>query len=212
MAHSLRTCSQHAENKQATRKCSNSAGSDRFHGGPIPIFFIPALFATSLGFASGGAQALDEAVPRAAEPITIILNPPSFYGPIYQAAMRSARGEPRPPVYMLYAGSQSLEVTRPDARSLELHAPRSWFASQFDGFRDLARWPFSVGDQIELAHLRVEVLETDARGAPTRARFTFDRPLEHPGLTFRHWSSASITAWTPPPIGARLQLAAAEVF
>jgi hypothetical protein len=182
------------------------------HGIILPLFFIPSLFATSLSFATGGARALDEAVPRATEPITIILNPPSFYGPIYQEAMRAARAEPRPPVYMLYAGSQSLHVTRPNPRSLELHAPQSWFASQFDGFRDLTRWPFRVGERIELAHFTVEVLEVDARGAPTRARITFDRDLEAPTLTFLHWSEAAITPWTPPPVGTSLQLSAAAVF
>ena len=178
----------------------------------LPLFFVPSLFASSLSFASGGAQALDQAVPRASQPTTIILNPPSFYGPIYQDAMRSARAEPRPPVYMLYAGSQSLEVTRPDDRSLELHAPRSWFASQFDGFRDLTRWPFRTGQRIELAPFNVEVLEVDSRGAPTRARFTFDRPLEHPELSFLRWSRTAISPWTPPPVGARLQLEAAAIF
>ncbi|NTU50858.1 MAG: hypothetical protein HGA94_00240, partial [Candidatus Aminicenantes bacterium] len=41
------------------------------------------------------------------------------------------------------------------------------------------------------------------RGAPTRARFTFDPPLEDPGLTFHCWNKAELAAWTPPPVGAR---------
>jgi hypothetical protein len=182
------------------------------HGILLPLFFVPSLFTVRAGIASGGADALDRALPRATEPITFILNPPSFYGPIFQAAMRSYRGEPRPPVFMLYAGSQSLEIERSDARTLELRAPSSWFATSFDGFRDLKRWPFHVGDRIALANLSVEVREVDARGAPTRARFTFDRPLEAPGIAFRYWDKGDVVAWTPPPVGDRLQLAAAKAL
>ena len=182
------------------------------HGVALPVFFVPSLFAVGLGFSSGGAQALDRVLPSAAEPITILLNPPTFYGPIFQAAMRAYRGERRPPVFMLYAGSQSLEVERLDVRTLELHAARSWFATPFDGFRDLARWPFRVGERIALAHLTVEVREVDGRGAPTRARFTFDRPLENPELMFRYWNSSDFVTWKLPPVGSRLQLSAATEF
>jgi hypothetical protein len=115
-------------------------------------------------------------------------------------------------VFTLYAGSQSIEVERSDVRTLEMHAARSWFATPFDGFRDLARWPFHVGERIVLAHLTVEVREVDARGAPTRARFTFDRPLDDPGLTFRYWNRSDVATWTPPPVGSRLQLPAATAF
>lgn len=176
------------------------------HGVGLPLLFVPSLFAVGLGFSSGGSQALDRALPRSAEAITILLNPPNFYGPLFQAAMRRHRGEPRPAVFMLYAGSQALQVERPDARTLDLHAAHSWFATPFDGFRDLARWPFHVGERIALAHLTVEVREVDARGAPTRARFTFDRALDDPALTFRCWNNSDFAVWKPPPVGSRLQL------
>jgi hypothetical protein len=54
--------------------------------------------------------------------------------------------------------------------------------------------------------------ESDPRGAPTRARFHFDRELEHPTLSFLHWSKKAISAWTPPPVAASVQLEAAAVF
>jgi hypothetical protein len=152
-----------------------------------------------MGFSSGGAEALDRVVSRAAEPITILLNPPTFYGPLFQTGMRASRGERRPPVFMLYGGSQSLEVERPDVHTSDMHVARSWFATPTDGFRDLTRWPFHVCERIALAHLTVEVREVDARGAPTRARFTFDRPLEDPGLTFRYWNGSDYATWTAPP-------------
>jgi hypothetical protein len=180
------------------------------HGVLLPLFFVPSLFAIGLGFAGGGANELDRVLPRAAAPITIVLNPPTFYGPLFQAAMRSYRGERRPPVFMLYAGTQSLEVERHDDRTLELHVAHSWCATPFECFRNLTRWPFRAGERIALAHLTVEVREVDARGAPTRARFTFDRTLDDPGLAFHYWNKSDFASWTPPPVGSRLQLTAAE--
>ncbi|MET0384624.1 MAG: hypothetical protein ABW321_01635 [Polyangiales bacterium] len=182
------------------------------HGVMLPLLFVPSLFAVGLGFASGGSQALDRALPRAAEPITILLNPPNFYGPLFQAAMRSYRGEPRPAVFMLYAGAQTLEVTRLDVRTLELYVARGWFATPFDGFRDLKRWPFHVGDLFALRYLTVEVREIDARGAPTRARFTFDRALGDPSLAFRYWDGSDFTRWTPPAVGSPVRLSAGTAF
>jgi len=181
----------------------------RLHGVILPLFFVPQLFSVGLGFAGGGADSLDRAVPRAAAPITIILNPPSWYVPLYQAAMRAARAEPRPPTFQLYAGSQALQIARTDDRTLEIYAARGWCTTPLEGFRDLERSPFHVGERFTLAHLTVEVLELDARSAPTRVRFKFDRPLEDPGITFRAWSGSNISAWTPPPVGGRLQLTAA---
>jgi putative effector of murein hydrolase LrgA (UPF0299 family) len=182
----------------------------RLHGVWMPLLFVPALFGVALGSVGGGAaRTLDHVVPRASAPITIVLNPPTWFAPWYQAAMRAYSGEPRPPVFTLYAGSQPLEVERPDARSLELHAARSWFTTPIErGWQT----QFRAGDRIALAHLTVEVREVDTTGAPTRARFTFDRPLDDPGLTFRYWNGPDIATWTPPPVGTHQQLAAAAVF
>jgi hypothetical protein len=126
--------------------------------------------------------------------------------------MRAARDEVGPPVFALYAGSQSLDIQRVDDRSLELHAARSWISAPFERIRDVSRAPFRAGDRIALAYLTVEVREVDAAGAPTRARFAFDRSLDDPGLTFRSWEGSKLALWTPPPTGGRVQLAAASAF
>jgi hypothetical protein len=185
----------------------------RIHGVYSALFFVPVLFSIGLAsFAGGGANALDRVMPRASAPITIVVNPPTWYVPWFQAAMSAYRGERRPPVFTLYAGSQSLEVERPDERTLDVHAARSWFTTPFERSRNLTLSPYRVGERIALAHLTVEVREVDASGAPTRARFTFDRPLDDPGLTFRLWEGTDVATWTPPPIGARRKLPAATVL
>jgi hypothetical protein len=177
----------------------------RMHGVWLPLFFVPLLFSI-VPIAGGAARALDEALPRAAMPITILLNPPTSFVPWYQPAMRASRGEIGPPVFALYAGNQSLDIQRVDDRSLELHVARSWFSAPFERNRDDSRHWFRAGDRIPLARLTVEVREVDAAGAPTRARFAFDRSLDDPSLSFRYWKGSKLALWTPPPAGGRVKL------
>lgn len=179
----------------------------RMHGVWLPIFFVPFMFSAKL--IGSPAKALDETLPRASSPIAIILNPPHHYVTQWQAAMRSYQGEPSPPVFALYAGGQPVDIRRIDDRSLELHIARSWFTTPFARFRDLSQEGFRAGDRIALSHLSVEVREVDASGAPTRARFTFARSLDDPGLTFRSWQGTRFATWTPPPAGSSVRLAVA---
>jgi len=177
------------------------------HGVWLPLVFAPNLFSIIFAeFAGGGAGSLDAAVPRASAPTAILLNPPAWTVPWFHLAKRAAEGELGPPVYALYAGAQPIEIQRLDERSLELHVAGSWFATPFD--RNVARDSFHVGDRIDLAHFDVEVREVDATGAPTRARFTFERSLENSGLAFRYWEGSKIVPWTPPPVGGRVALTA----
>jgi hypothetical protein len=180
------------------------------HAVLMPLLFVPNLFGVAASqFAGGGANALDRVVPRTALPITILLNAPGPQVPWFQAAMRANSGGDSPPVFTLYAGTQSLEVERYADRGLELYAARSWFTTPFERIR---RAPLRTGDQIALKHLGVEVREVDAEGSPTRVRFTFDRSLEDPDLTFRCWSGEEVVLWSPPPVGGRVQLTAAGLF
>jgi hypothetical protein len=78
--------------------------------------------------------------------------------------------------------------------------------------RTAAQAPFRSGDQTALEHLTVEVREVDAKGAPTRVRFMFDRSLDDPNLTFRYWAGPELALWSPPPIGGHVQLSAAGPF
>jgi hypothetical protein len=182
------------------------------HAVLLPVAFVPAMSSVaSAPFAGGGAAALDQALPRASAPVAILLNPPAWTVTWFQIAMRASKAEVDPPVYALYAGSQSLEIQRLDDRSLELYLARSWFTTPFE-WSVARRAPFRVGDRIDVAHFNVEVREVNAEGAPTRARFTFERSLDDPELAFRYWEGAKVALWSPPPVGGRLQLTAAAAF
>jgi hypothetical protein len=157
-------------------------------------------------------HALDRTLPRTKEPIAFILNPPAWSVTWFQVALRASQGVIGPPVYALYAGTQTVDVQRVDARSLELHVARGWCATQFNCLRDLSRVPFRAGDRIELAHVAIEVHAVNAEGAPTRALFTFERSLDDPGLSFRSWQGEKAVPWSPPPVGQQVQLGAGRAL
>lgn len=183
----------------------------RVHGIFLPLMFVPYVF--SISGISGSVHALDQTLPRAAEPTAILLNPPSWGVPWLQGEVRSARGEIGPATFTLYAGSQPLEVQRIDDRSLELHIARSWMVTPFEEHvRNVSRVPFHAGDKLNLAHCTVEVREVNQAGAPTRVRFTFDRSLDAPEFTFRRWEGSKVEAWTPPRGADPVQLPAAAAF
>jgi hypothetical protein len=180
----------------------------RMHAVWMPALFVPLLFSSISVGAPSAATALDQALPRAAAPTAILLNPPLWTVPWYQAAMRASRDETGPPAFALYAGTQPLELDRLDDRTLELHVARSWFATAFDRLGT----PFRAGTRITLPAFRVDVREVDATGAPTRARFTFERSLDDGALTFWLWKASKLTRWTPPPAGTHLSLPASSTF
>jgi hypothetical protein len=43
-------------------------------------------------------------------------------------------------------------------------------------------------------------------------RFTFDRSLDDPGLSFWLWKGRELARWTPPPTGSLVQLPPASVL
>ena len=105
-------------------------------------------------------------------------------------------------------GTRPLELQRLDDRTIELYTPRSWVVTALDHIS--AR--FRAGTRITLPAFRVEVREVDANGAPTRARFTFDRSLDDPGLSFWLWKRSHLTRYTLPPTGTQLQLPASSTL
>jgi hypothetical protein len=97
--------------------------------------------------------------------------------------------------------------------------------SQFCGRRQTRPWFGDVGEsQVRTprglvpsqshaaSSLRLAVLEVNAKGAPTRARFIFRTALEGSGFDFRYWEGATIKTWPLPAVGGNLQLSAAPAM
>jgi hypothetical protein len=62
--------------------------------------------------------------------------------------------------------------------------------------------PFAVGDTVALDGLRIEILGLDDEARPIRARYTFDRRLEHPSLVFLLATRRGMIRYPMGPVGA----------
>lgn len=118
----------------------------------------------------------------------VILHAPNYVSAEYLPAMRAARGLSVPNfTWLLHEGPEQPEITRVDARTLELHDPRGWPASGFSEYwRSASQRPFEVGETIKTVDFVAEVLEVEA-GKPTRVRFRFRSQLEHPSFVWAAW-------------------------
>jgi hypothetical protein len=113
----------------------------------------------------------------------------------------------------LYQGGQPIEVRRPTDRTLELSVERGYFTNPFERLqRDPAQSPFRTGDGVQLARMRVTVVEVNAGGAPTLVRFDFPDALERLDADFWFWDARVPKPWPLPPVGGRVAISAQPAF
>jgi hypothetical protein len=165
----------------------------------------PLYVALSLGCKSsllgGSAAALAAAAPLAQTP-TVVINGPSALSPHFVTLMRARSGQPYPHFRMLYAGGDAVTVKRTGARSLELHTAHGWLATALGSLgRDLERAPFAAGQRVALPDVQIEVLEVNARAAPSRVSFQFSDALDGGQLRLLAWRGGRYEAWRAPPLG-----------
>jgi len=92
-------------------------------------------------------------------------------------------------------------VHRLDERTLELDYGGGILSMPFlELYRD-RDIPMPVGTRIELEGLSIEVRATTADGRVSKARFSFDTPLEAPSFKFYFWGEGGFEAFVPPAVG-----------
>lgn len=144
--------------------------------------------------------------PYAGREIILVTAPYSYVVRVVQIFMRMT-GEPLParirnlsvgarPTTVLRTGPQSLELTFPDGlfTNPELRPDRS------------RRVRMPAGSSVRMLGMQVEILEELPDAGPTRARFTFDKPLEDPSLAFYRWEERSFVPFAPPKLGEQTTL------
>jgi hypothetical protein len=108
-------------------------------------------------------------------------------------------------------GAEPVHVQRTDERTIILDYPSGILNSPFlELYRD-RRLPMAAGERIELDGLRIEVLETTVDGRATRARFSFDTPLDAPSFRFYYWVDGGFAAFIPPAVGQSVIVPGAEL-
>jgi hypothetical protein len=126
----------------------------------------------------------------------------------YLPFVRFAQGRPMPKGFrLLFAAPSALLVDRVDANTLELTAldPASLRASVVGSLTRAERDVVRVGDSFHVAGMNVQILAL-AEGQPSRVRYRFDVPLEHPSLVFLQSTLSGLQRLQLPHAGTAIQL------
>jgi hypothetical protein len=173
----------------------------RQHALWAPPLYVALSFGCRSSLLGGSAAALAAAAPLA-QRSTVLINGPSALAPHFVTLMRARSGQPCPRFRMLYAGGDAVMVKRTGARSLELQASHGWLATAIGSLgRDLERAPFAAGERVVLPDVQIEVLEVNARAAPSRVSFQFVHTLDGGELRLLAWRGGQYVAWRAPPLG-----------
>ncbi|HEY7956451.1 MAG TPA: hypothetical protein VII38_14205 [Polyangia bacterium] len=149
--------------------------------------------------------------PDLAKKTVVIVRAPADLFAGYLQLTRAARGEPRPAhLRWLTSTPSSVELTRLDARTLELRPDGGFLPHASEQMLRGPEHPLTVGTRIALTGLEIEITSALPDGRPAAARFHFSVPLEDPSLVWLTWQGTAYHAFQPPPVGARVTLPALD--
>jgi hypothetical protein len=172
-----------------------------------PLLFVPALAQNQL--VDHAAAVVSEALPEAPPRQIVLLNTPIELLNMY--AWQRLLEEPtrqRPDTFsQLYAGSSSVTVRRPDARTLELRPEHGWGQVPIERvFTKVADMP-RAGARFQVSGMEVSVEESTPDGRPARVLFRFPTALEQSERLFMVWEGKRPVPWQPPALGKEVVLA-----
>jgi len=174
------------------------------HLGLAPLLFIPSLSSSAL-LQPGIRSVIEQLGDKSGEDVVVINTPSEWLHPAVLCTLRNTR-QPLPATFHpLYAGSGTPEVTRVDARTLEMTVPEGWGGMPLESMAG-ARVPQlpKAGDVVDLERLRVRVLADAENGMPQRVRFEFPTDLEDPKRIWYYWRGKEFLRWTPPAAGQHI--------
>ncbi len=164
----------------------------------------------------------------------LLVNTPSAFLSSQSLLEHGLAGGPRPALaHVLGSGLGATQVSRPDVHSLLVRPEGGYLAppgsvgrnsssgpAAFDQHHILAIFDrlyrghggFRAGQRLALGGLEVQVPALTGDGRPAEARFVFERPLEDAGYRWLQWRAGGYAPFTPPPVGAVVELPPVEVW
>jgi hypothetical protein len=163
----------------------------------------PAVFplrSTGPGLVQDEFERMVATIPRGPafrEQTVVVLNAPLDVFEACIPLIAMAKGEPAPAhMYMLYAGSAELTVTRTAPDVLEAKVQSGWFSRPEDRlFRDS---PLHPGDVVELAAMRAQVESVTHDERPDAIRFEFPSDIGSPSILLLAWGPHGFERVAPP--------------
>ena len=111
------------------------------------------------------------------------------------------------PVYqhmrVLASGNASVDVFRPDDRTLVLSPGNGFLTGMLDSLFRASSEPMSQGEAIEIAGVNIEITSVTEDGRPLEARFTFPVPLEDSSLHWLQFTEDGFQPFVPPSVGEK---------
>lgn len=139
--------------------------------------------------------------PYAGRELVFVTAPYVYSVRIVQLFMRLSDAPLPRHIRYISAGARKTTVRRVGPQTLEVEFENGLFSNpELRPERD-RRIPMPPGTTVQLEGYRVEVVEDRPNAGPTRARFTFDKPLEDPGLAFYRWGERGFVPFALPPNG-----------
>ncbi len=164
------------------------------------LLFIPTLFAPMI--LEKPSRAVASIVPSTT---TIFLNSPWDICLWYPPAIAAEQGKTFPEhMYILYAGLDTVTVTRNDRCTMTATVPGGWLAHpEYEQFSRSSSHPFHAGDRVELQLMTVSILSVTSDGRPVTVQFTFKDDLER--YTWMNWTNKGPQQRTVPAVGTTVK-------
>lgn len=146
--------------------------------------------------------------PSIASQTLIVVNPPEALVLMESILKWSADGQPLPRRLRALVSSRlrTVEVRRLDERTLVLRPEAGFMHGLADPLVRGPDQPLTLGQQITLPGMAVEITEIGPERRPTEAVFRFDVPLEDKSLRWLQWRDGRFELFIPPPVGQRVTL------
>jgi hypothetical protein len=136
----------------------------------------------------------------------VIVNAPDILVGLYVVTSRRLHLEPTPDRLRQLAvavGSNGGEIERRDATTVVVTLREGFVADPFSQVPRGASVPFHAGDVARVAGMVAEVEEVTADSRPLRVRFTFDRALDDPSLSWVTWDGRGFVPFAVPAVGEK---------
>ena len=142
----------------------------------------------------------------------IVVSAPEFFYVKLVPVFAALENKPVPEhLRALSFGAIPLQVTRSDARTLELRYHGGILGSPLLELYRARSLALPIGTRVELAGLHIEVTQLTADGRVSAARFVFAHPLEDPRYRWIRWQGDRYVPFAPPPLGATVALPPARI-
>jgi hypothetical protein len=152
------------------------------------------------------ASSIDDSASVTAKTV-VILNPPAEpfagYFPLYRESKHIARPQH---FRWLSTGLTAMDVTRLDARSLEVRPEGGFLSNDIQWLLRTRENRFRVGQRIELSDVSYEVVEITADGRPAAMVARFAQPLESEKFEFMRWGEHEYVPFQLPAVGQRVHV------